>query len=77
MCRCISLFQAHISTKDWELAAVDFQRVVEINPRNTTAKKNISLCHTYYRDHETKTKDLLTGMFTKFANQDSKVQNAY
>lgn len=62
--------QAHLALASPELALKDFQRVLEIEPKNTAAAKQVTICNNLIKTQLVKEKKLYANMFDKFAKHD-------
>lgn len=69
----ILFFQARMNKNDYDLARNDFTKVIELDPTNTAAKKQITIANQKLKVFNDKQKKLYSGMFEKFAAKDSKV----
>lgn len=65
--------QAHLKLASPEDAIVDFQQVLKIQPKNTAASKQISVCNYLIKKQLAKEKKLYANMFDKFAQEDKQV----
>ena len=65
--------QAHMELTDMELAVKDFEAVVEIEPKNTAAAKQIVICNNIIKKELAKEKKLYANMFEKFRKEDQQV----
>ncbi|CAB0033365.1 unnamed protein product [Trichogramma brassicae] len=62
--------QALMDLIDYEEAVKIFQKVLEIEPNNTVAMKNIQICQEKIKNNLAREKKLYANMFEKFAKQD-------
>ncbi|XP_076376121.1 FK506-binding protein 59-like isoform X1 [Megalopta genalis] len=62
--------QAFLALASPEIAIGDFQTVLEIQPKNTAALKNIEICNAQIKAQLAKEKKLYANMFDKFAQED-------
>lgn len=65
---------ALLSAGESENALVDFQRVLQLDPRNSAAAQQIAHCQKLHREAYEKDKKLYKNMFSKFASKDNEVQ---
>jgi len=56
-----------------ELARNDFERVVQIDPKNVVAMKSIQQCKELLKKQRSQEKKIYANMFEKFARQDKEV----
>ena len=59
--------------QDFDVAIQDFNRVLEVDPENKTAKRQILICNQNIKKIKEKEKKMYAGMFAKFAEMDAKV----
>uniref|UniRef100_A0A1A8NEF4 peptidylprolyl isomerase n=2 Tax=Nothobranchius TaxID=28779 RepID=A0A1A8NEF4_9TELE len=64
--------EARLLRNEYNLALVDFQRVLEVNPSNRAARGQISKCQNKMKEHQAQEKMIYANMFQKFAERDSK-----
>ncbi|XP_029177994.1 FK506-binding protein 59 isoform X2 [Nylanderia fulva] len=62
--------QAHLKLASPEVAILDFQQVLKVQPKNTAASKQISVCNYLIKKQLAKEKKLYANMFDKFAQED-------
>ncbi|KYN39332.1 hypothetical protein ALC56_06258 [Trachymyrmex septentrionalis] len=62
--------QAHLGLSSPEIAINDFQKVLEVQPKNTAASKQILICNLLIKKQLAKEKKLYANMFDKFAQED-------
>ncbi|XP_050454390.1 FK506-binding protein 59-like isoform X1 [Cataglyphis hispanica] len=62
--------QAHLKLASPEDAIIDFQQVLKVQPKNTAASKQISVCNYLIKKQLAKEKKLYANMFDKFAQED-------
>ncbi|XP_031843730.1 FK506-binding protein 59kD isoform X2 [Nomia melanderi] len=62
--------QAYLALASPEIAIKDFQTVLEIEPKNTAASKQIAICKDLIKKQLEKEKNLYVNMFDKFAQED-------
>ncbi|XP_070161464.1 FK506-binding protein 59 [Polyergus mexicanus] len=62
--------QAHLKLTSPEDAIIDFQQVLKVQPKNTAASKQISVCNYLIKKQLAKEKKLYANMFDKFAQED-------
>lgn len=62
--------QAHLALASPESAIKDFQAVLEIEPKNSAAAKNIAICNAQIKKQLAKERKLYANMFDKFAQED-------
>ncbi|XP_078041970.1 FK506-binding protein 59kD isoform X2 [Augochlora pura] len=62
--------QAYLALASPEIAIKDFKTVLEIQPKNTAALKNIEICNIQIKAQLAKEKKLYANMFEKFAQED-------
>lgn len=65
--------QARLSAGESEEALADFQRVLQIDPRNAAAAQQIAHCQKLHKEAYEKDKKLYRNMFSKFASKDNEV----
>lgn len=65
--------QAHLKLASPEDAIIDFQQVLKVQPKNTAASKQISVCNYLVKKQLAKEKKLYANMFDKFAQEDKQV----
>lgn len=65
--------QAHFKLASPEVAILDFQQVLKVQPKNTAASKQISVCTYLIKKQLAKEKKLYANMFDKFAQEDKQV----
>ena len=69
----ISLFQALSSLQDFDEAINDFKTCLQIDPNNKAAKNQLTTTQQAMKKHKAAERQRYSGMFTKFASIDSKV----
>ncbi|XP_012218619.1 FK506-binding protein 59 isoform X2 [Linepithema humile] len=62
--------QAHLGLASPEIAIKDFQEVLNVQPKNTAATKQIVICNKLIKKQLSKEKKLYANMFDKFAQED-------
>ncbi|CAL1683745.1 unnamed protein product [Lasius platythorax] len=62
--------QADLKLASPEVAIIDFQQVLKVQPKNTAASKQISICSYLIKKQLAKEKKLYANMFDKFAQED-------
>ncbi|KAJ8668218.1 hypothetical protein QAD02_009881 [Eretmocerus hayati] len=62
--------QAHVQLASPELAVIDFQKVIEIEPNNKAAANQIIICNNLIKKDLARQKKLYANMFEKFAKED-------
>lgn len=65
--------QAYLKLASPEDALIDFQQVLKVQPKNTAASKQISVCNYLIKKQLAKEKKLYANMFDKFAQEDKQV----
>lgn len=65
--------QAHLALISPEIALKDFNKVLEIEPKNTAAANQIVVCNKVIKQQLAKEKKLYANMFDKFAKKDKQV----
>lgn len=65
--------QAHLGLASPEIAINDFQEVLQVQPKNTAASKQILICNSLIKKQLAKEKKLYANMFDKFAQEDKQV----
>ena len=65
--------QAYLGLASPDIAIKDFKSVVNIEPKNTAAIKQISVCNDLIKKELAKEKKLYANMFEKFAKEDKQV----
>lgn len=65
--------QAYLELAAPELALKDFEEVLKIEPKNTSAIKQVAYCRSLMQKELAKEKKLYANMFEKFAKEDKKV----
>ena len=65
--------QATLALASAEIALKDFEKVLEIEPKNVAAAKQIAVCKNLIKKQLAKEKKLYANMFDKFAQQDRQV----
>lgn len=65
--------QAYLGLASPEIAIKDFQEVLNIEPKNTAASKQIIICNRLIKQQLSKEKKLYANMFDKFAQEDKQV----
>ncbi|XP_050515594.1 FK506-binding protein 59 [Diabrotica virgifera virgifera] len=63
--------QAYIQLREPELARQDFTRCLEIDPNNTAAKSQLTICSKTLKEQLQKEKKIYANMFDKFAKMDT------
>ncbi|XP_072034788.1 peptidyl-prolyl cis-trans isomerase FKBP4-like [Amphiura filiformis] len=58
--------QARAAMKDWELAKVDFSKVLEHDPNNKAAKNQVAICAHHIKQFKEKERKMYSNMFSKF-----------
>lgn len=66
--------QANMALNLPEVAVDDFKKVLEIEPKNTAAAKQFSICKDVIKKQSAKEKTLYANMFDKFAKKDKEVR---
>lgn len=66
--------QAYFGQKDFELAKVDFSKLLEIDPSNSAAKSQLVNCNIKMKEHHDEEKMKYKNMFDIFAKRDSEVR---
>lgn len=69
--------QAHLGLASPEIAIKDFQEVLNVQPKNTAALKQIAICNKLIKKQLSKEKKLYANMFDKFAQEDKQVCEKY
>jgi len=69
--------QAQLGLASPEIAIKDFQEVLNIQPKNTAASKQIVICNKLIKQQLSKEKKLYANMFDKFAQEDKQVCERY
>ncbi|CAL9704806.1 unnamed protein product [Knipowitschia caucasica] len=64
--------EARLLRNEFNLAMVDFQRVLQVSPQNRAARSQISICQSKIREHDEQDKKTYANMFQKFAERDAK-----
>ncbi|XP_067655374.1 peptidyl-prolyl cis-trans isomerase FKBP4-like [Haliotis asinina] len=64
--------QARFQTSEYEVARVDYEEVLKVEPDNKAARNQIVLCNQKIKQFKEKQKKIYAGMFTKFAERDAK-----
>ncbi|XP_014897893.1 peptidyl-prolyl cis-trans isomerase FKBP5 [Poecilia latipinna] len=64
--------EARLRRNEYNLAIVDFQKVLEVNPSNRAARAQLSSCQRKMKEHQEQEKKIYANMFQKFAERDSK-----
>lgn len=59
-----------------ELARLDFEAVVTIDPSNKAALSHINICKQKLKEQKAREKKIYANMFDKFAQQDREVKMA-
>ncbi|KAJ1139004.1 hypothetical protein NDU88_005382 [Pleurodeles waltl] len=67
--------EARLLMNEFELARLDFERVLEVNPQNKAAKSQIAVCQRKAKEHNERDRIIYANMFQKFADRDAKVCN--
>lgn len=65
--------QALLATGEAQLAAKDFQEVLNIDPSNKAAQAQLAVCQKSLREQLQKEKKIYANMFEKFAKMDTQV----
>ncbi len=58
--------QARAAMKDWELAKVDFTKVLEHDPNNKAAKNQAAICAHHIKQFREKEKKMYSNMFSQY-----------
>ncbi|XP_072929411.1 FK506-binding protein 59 [Epargyreus clarus] len=66
--------QARLAAAEPQRAIPDFQRVLEIEPDNKAAAKQIAICRKMIQEQRQREKQLYSNMFDKFAKHDNEVE---
>ncbi|XP_043932530.1 peptidyl-prolyl cis-trans isomerase FKBP5 isoform X1 [Protopterus annectens] len=64
--------EARLFMNEFDLANIDFHKVLEVNSENKAAKSQIAVCRKKIKEHNEREKRVYANMFQKFANQDAK-----
>ncbi|XP_069489545.1 peptidyl-prolyl cis-trans isomerase FKBP5 isoform X2 [Ambystoma mexicanum] len=64
--------EARLLMNEFELARLDFERVLEVNPHNKAAKSQIVVCQKKAKEHNERDRIIYANMFQKFADRDAK-----
>lgn len=64
--------EARLLMNEFELARLDFERVLEVNPQNKAAKSQIAVCQRKAKEHNERDRIIYANMFQKFADRDAK-----
>lgn len=67
--------QAYLAIGEPQLASTDFKLLLEVEPNNTAAKQQLSICNKALKQQLQKEKQIYANMFDKFAKMDTQVKN--
>lgn len=62
--------QANLGLGEPELAKVDFETVLKLDPSNKAAAQQVAICNQKIKEQKAKEKQIYTNMFEKFAQKD-------